>query len=367
VIKIAAVSRPTTPQKKRRLRVLPRVRNGFFCPSHVMKLTTLLAAACFVTSAAFAQDLTWADLARRPEFWPAQVSVKRAMKFQQDSIGVGQKVAVLAVRPNQIELATSKGLTFAAKPEDTDALALASATWKKLTPKQRDLTYANILQRKDLWPYRVKLTQEANLGDGPIAVGTAVILQSVEGVELLVVHEKLNTLFNVEPRNTDLITHAWKAIETPANAPGRYTEELSGKLVSATTGSPAKIDLSAEPRYYAFYRGASWCGPCRQFSPSLVKFYNRIKPTHPEFEMVLVSDDQNPAEMYKYAKDEGFGWPAVPATQYANLKVINPLFGKTIPQLVVTDRHGKVLIDSDRVGREAALKQLEALLNKSAA
>jgi hypothetical protein len=183
-----------------------------------MKLTSLLAAACFVTSAAFAQELTWADLARRPEIWPAQCSVKRGMKFQQDSISVGQKVDILAVRSNQIELATNKGLTFAAKPEDTDVLALASATWKKLTPKQRELTYATLLQRKDLWPYRVKLTQEANLGSGPIPVGTAVILHSVEGPQLLVVHEKLDTLFNVEPQNTDLIAHAWKALEEPATA-----------------------------------------------------------------------------------------------------------------------------------------------------
>jgi nucleoredoxin len=329
-----------------------------------MKTSLLLAVGCFVTSAAIAQELTWADLVRRSEFWPAQVSVKRAMKFQQDSISAGQKVDVLAIRANQIELATDKGLTFAAKPEDTDALALAAATWKKLTPKQRELTYATILQRKDLWPYRVKLTQEANLGDGPLPRGTAVILQSVEGPQLLVVHEKLNTLFNVEPQNTDLITHAWKAIENPAAATSRYAEELSGKLVSATTGSPAKIEAPADVRYLAFYRGASWCGPCRQFSPSLVKFYNGIKPAHPEFEMILISDDKNPADMYKYAKEEGFAWPAVPATQYPNLKIINPLFGRTIPQLVVTDPHGKVLIDSDRVGREPALKQLEALLSK---
>jgi nucleoredoxin len=331
----------------------------------VMKLVSLLAAVCFVTSASLAQDLTWADLARRPEIWPAQVSMKRAMKFQQDSISVGQKVEVLAVRPNQIELATNKGLTFAAKPEDTDALTLAAATWKKLTPKQRELTFATILQRKDLWPYRVKLTQEANLGDGPIPIGTAVILQNVEGSQLLVVHEKLNTLFDVEPRNTDLINHAWKAIEASELAGSRYTEELSGKLVSATTGSSVKIDAANPPRYYAFYRGASWCGPCRQFSPSLVKFYNRIKPDHPEFEMILISDDKNPADMYGYAKEEGFAWPAVPASHYPNLKIINPLFGNSIPQLVVTDGSGKVLIDSARVGREPALKQLEALLVKS--
>ncbi|MEO6002881.1 MAG: thioredoxin-like domain-containing protein [Opitutus sp.] len=329
-----------------------------------MKPAMLMAAVCFLASAALGQELSWADLARRPEIWPAQCTLKRPMKFQQQAVSAGQKVDVLAVRANQIELATSKGLTFAAKPEDTDALGLAAATWSKLTPKQRELTFATVLQRKELWPYRVKLTQQANLGDGPIPVGTAVILQNSEGPQLLVVHEKLNTLFDVEPRNTDLMVHAWKAIESQDPVVGRYAEELRDKLVSATTGAATKIDASAGPRYFAFYRGASWCGPCRQFSPSLVKFYNRVKPAHPEFELVLVSDDQNPADMYKYAKEEGFTWPAVPATQFANLKIINPLFGKTIPQLIVTDPHGKVLIDSDRVGREPALKQLEAMLNR---
>jgi hypothetical protein len=69
--------------------------------------------------------------------------------------------------------------------------------------------------------------------------------------------------------------------------------------------------------------------------------------------------------MYKYAKEEGFTWPAVPASRYPELRTINPLFGQTIPQLIITDRHGTVLIDSERVGREQALNQLEALLNKT--
>lgn len=330
-----------------------------------MKPHLLFTAACFVATAAFAQDLSWAEFASRPEFWPAQCTVKRAFKFQRDTVNAGEKVTVIEIRGQQIQLGTKAGLSFNAKPEETDALALGSAIWKALSPKQRELTYSTLLQRKDLWPYRVTLTQPVDLGNVKIPRGESVILSNVEGAQLLVVSEKANTMFNVEPRDTNLIVHAWKMLGSTEPARGRYTEELTGKLVSATNGSSVTLK-GDEPRYYAFYRGASWCGPCRQFSPSLVKFYNRVKPAHPEFELILISNDEKAGDMYKYAKDENFTWPAVPMAQYNKLHIINPLFGNTIPQLVITDRHGKVLIDSDRVGREPALKQLEALLNKPA-
>lgn len=321
--------------------------------------------ACFVVSAAFAQDLSWADFAQRPEVWPAQCTLRRSLKFKSETVSAGQSFDVLAVKANQVELATASGVAFAAKPDDTDALTRGNVVWKKLTPKQRELTYAKLLQRKDLWPYRVKLTQGANLGNVQIPAGREVIVHSAEPPQLLVVAEKEDTLFDVTPKDTDILQHAWKALEDPSSVSGRYAAELNGKLVNARTGAFTKLS-SPEPRYYAFYRGASWCGPCRQFSPSLVKFYNHVKPAHPEFELILISDDAKAVDMYKYAKEEGFTWPAVPATFYPKLKVINPLFGKTIPQLVVTDASGKVLVDSDRVGREPALKQLEALLNQHA-
>ncbi|CAN0006606.1 unnamed protein product, partial [Hapterophycus canaliculatus] len=41
----------------------------------------------------------------------------------------------------------------------------------------------------------------------------------------------------------------------------------------------------------AFYFSASWCGPCRKYTPQLAALYNRAKSQHKAFEVVFVSLD----------------------------------------------------------------------------
>ena len=46
-----------------------------------------------LAGSAVAQDLTWAELVRRPEHWPAQCTIKRAMNFQSgDRVAAGAQV-----------------------------------------------------------------------------------------------------------------------------------------------------------------------------------------------------------------------------------------------------------------------------------
>ena len=63
-----------------------------------MRTLSLCAAACLLTSVAFAQELSWAELARRPELWPAECVAKAEMKFDGGvTIRPGQKLTVLQV------------------------------------------------------------------------------------------------------------------------------------------------------------------------------------------------------------------------------------------------------------------------------
>ena len=97
-----------------------------------MKTFRLLALACVVAPAAFAQDLTLAELARRPELLPAQVSITKPIKLQnRPAFTVGQKFNVEAVQGANVHLGTLDGRTrFAAPAADTDILAAAQALHK---------------------------------------------------------------------------------------------------------------------------------------------------------------------------------------------------------------------------------------------
>ncbi len=332
-----------------------------------MKTMKLFLMIGLLATTVHAQELTWPDLARRPEHWPTDCTIKKAVKFQGGgSVAAGQKLDVIELLGSEIALSTADGkTTFTAKPEDTDALAVAREGWNKLTPAQRDLSYPALLRRMDLWPYRVTGREAFDLGGAnKIAKGESLILIAVEGSQLLVGSVILNTSFTVKPQQTDLIVHARKYLTDKQGAPGRLLDELQGKLIDSTSGKPAALSTNTTPRYIAFYRGAGWCPPCRQFSPTLLKTYKELKPKHPDFELIFLSDDNSIPDLQKYVKEEGFPWLAVPQTRLKELQIVSPALGRSIPQLLVMDRHGKVHLDSAQMDRAVALKRLEALLKQ---
>jgi nucleoredoxin len=343
-----------------------------------MKRLKFFLLAVFTAVTSSAAELSWDALVSQKELWPARCTVNRAIKFKQGaSIEAGQQLKVVALEPTRVLATTLDGRQrLALKPEDTDILQLANGGSAKLTPsakhtsQQRELTYAAVLQRKDLWPYRVALTEPIELGAGgsmALRRGEKVILMGLEQGRLLVATERFNTSFDLDARQTDLLAQAQQFAQNKSGASGRFLEELEGKLINPANGAPAPLDANTLLNYIVFYRGAGWCGPCREFSPSLVKFYQRLKPAHPEFEVIFISDDKSPAELRSYAKEAGFSWRTVASNRYKELHIINPMFGQGIPQLIVTDRHGKVLIDSDKIERLVALQKFETLLKESTA
>ncbi|MBD2769153.1 AhpC/TSA family protein [Hymenobacter sp. BT664] len=89
---------------------------------------------------------------------------------------------------------------------------------------------------------------------------------------------------------------------------------------------------------------ASWCGPCRQQSPELVKAYDKFKDQGPGFTVYSVSLDQNRDRWIKAIAEDKLHWP----THVSDLKGFNSVPAATygvrdIPQSFLLDPQGHIL------------------------
>lgn len=121
---------------------------------------------------------------------------------------------------------------------------------------------------------------------------------------------------------------------------------------------------SAKPKYFAFYRSALWCPPCRAFTPDLVDFYNKQKHKGAAFELIFISSDRSEDLMAEYMDSYDMEWPAF---HYGKNKSIVQRNGNGIPSLIVTDAEGSKLFDSydssgQYIGPRTVMAQLEKLL-----
>lgn len=115
---------------------------------------------------------------------------------------------------------------------------------------------------------------------------------------------------------------------------GKRLENARGKKVSAAELDGKKIGI---------YFSASWCPPCRAFTPQLVAAYNQLKAEGKPFEVVLVTHDRDEASMRGYMKSHDMPWLAVPFGD-KHLDELKRKFGVAgIPTLVVVDSSGKTL------------------------
>jgi len=146
-----------------------------------------------------------------------------------------------------------------------------------------------------------------------------------------------------------------------------FAGKFDRHLVTLENGRLKKFDTSTlkDVKYWAFYYSASWCPPCRAFTPKLVEFYNQFKSKHPNFELIFVNHDQSEDDMLNYMKTDVMPWPAVQFDAIERLKA-NQYCGEGIPDLVLVDANGKVLSDSfhgaDYVGPEQVIEDIKKLV-----
>jgi len=98
-------------------------------------------------------------------------------------------------------------------------------------------------------------------------------------------------------------------------------KELIGDLLVNSSGQTVESssitdELSSESlgkRVLGLYFSAHWCPPCRDFTPVLVKFYNRFKKSAAPYclvDIVFVSSDHDEESFIEYLKQ--MPWSAIP-------------------------------------------------------
>lgn len=155
----------------------------------------------------------------------------------------------------------------------------------------------------------------------------------------------------------------------PTLAESELAEWLDKNLVAVDGKKVARLRESHLPQaeYIAIYYSASWCPPCRKFTPLLVDFYNEKRAKHDNFELVYVSSDSSEEAQEKYMLDDKMPWPAVKFSK-AKDNIARQYAGSGIPCLVLLDRQGNILkhsyVDGKYVGPSVVMNELGNLLGK---
>ncbi len=140
-----------------------------------------------------------------------------------------------------------------------------------------------------------------------------------------------------------------QGIGVGAVAPDFKLPTPDGKTVSLS---------SLRGKYVLIDFWASWCGPCRQENPNVVKMYNRFKGS--DFEILGVSLDQDKGKWEKAIEKDGLTWLHV-----SDLKgwesAAASLYNITgIPATYLLDKEGKVIAKNLR-GKKLEAKIAEVV------
>ena len=166
------------------------------------------------------------------------------------------------------------------------------------------------------------------------------------------------------------------AVQRKANPNSPFTKELTARLeplratapgtkapdINLATPTGSKLALSSlRGKYVLVDFWASWCGPCRQENPNVVKAYNQFKDKGKGFTIYSVSLDQEKGRWTRAIAADGLLWPNHVSDLAGWQSVAGAAYGVTsIPQSFLLDPNG-VIIAKNLRGPELQAKLAEVL------
>ncbi|MEO6005209.1 MAG: thioredoxin-like domain-containing protein [Opitutus sp.] len=180
--------------------------------------------------------------------------------------------------------------------------------------------------------------------------GDYVVFKKTDGTRMLFPLAQLSGADKTRVTGLEFKTPATTFTVAPAKISdfSRIATALNGKLV----GLNGRAVRALPPEHltgttmYAVYFSASWCGPCRRFTPELVAAYPAIKAAHPEFEVIFVSADEDETAMKHYMVDDHMPWTALRFGEAETNPTLARYRQSGIPNLVFIDGEGHILSKS---------------------
>ena len=147
--------------------------------------------------------------------------------------------------------------------------------------------------------------------------------------------------------------------ESPFNP---FKQLLGNSLVNAameSTGTKFSIDHLTGKKLVMLYFSASWCPPCRQFTPMLATFYNEMKAANRSLEIVFVSADRDVQSFQQYLRDE-HPWMAIPYESPSRTQASGYFQVNGIPRLMVFNGSTGAIVCSNAVGQPLSSANLDS-------
>ena len=139
---------------------------------------------------------------------------------------------------------------------------------------------------------------------------------------------------------------ATEEVAAPASPTPALREFFGDELL---TDEGQEADLSElNGKIIAIYFSASWCPPCRAFSPLLAKLEKELQDQGKPFALVLVGCDQTRQKSLDYMKSHDMTGYLVPPEANAKISLSKRYRVSGIPYLVIVDDAGKTLDPSAR-------------------
>lgn len=303
-------------------------------------------------------SLTYSELKNKNEFWPAKITIRKKIDFNSKiTLNEGDVYPLHKVNGDNVYVYmfndSGDSLTLVLNQENTDFLEKGNDIYDNLTPEQRQITYKNLDDYKEYWPYNVEITKTVTFTSADnINVGETVVLLDNKNRKTTLSNGKMR--FTVENKKCNLLQKTRENVANKSTGSRTILSELSKNLLMASEGVlvPLTEEALDEKEYFLIFKGRYGCARSRGLLPEIQNLHQKIGENNSNIQIIHYSADNDEQQMMELI-NAGISWPVVgykpaiiaPLTDYIFTQETRG--ARLLPTLLFIDKNGTVLAKTE--------------------